>query len=63
MLIVAFVKVGVYAVSLFIIYEELVTLMELFLYPIRNKRVLNIFVLDIIMPFLLSAISNAMCDT
>ena len=62
-LIVSLVKTAVYVISLMVIYEELEALIELSMYPIRNIKFLNIAMFDILIPFFLSAICNAMCDT
>ena len=62
-MIVVLVKSAVYIVSIFVIYEELEAIIELSMYPIRNIMILNIAMFDAVIPFFLSAISNAMCDT
>jgi hypothetical protein len=49
-------------VMLFVIYEEIKTLIQISLYPIRNNTLLNILAFDIVIPFTLTSITNAMCD-
>jgi len=55
-------KMIITSVFAFTLYFEVKAFIELSLYPFRNIRWLHIAFLDIIVPFIVSSISNAMCD-